>query len=265
MIVSLGWPVVKILQYNILDGCMNDPTRLAKLGDWLTNQEFDLVGLNELNGWNTSTDISMLGPEWGYPHHALFETKTSPYFVGVLSRHPIHHIAGYEEGFHHGALILKTFDIHVVVTHLTPICSRHREAEAARLVEIIDRLKGPVLLMGDLNTLSPRDQDRHSISGLVEILRRDAHLTRKFLDAEAKINYRPMQRLLDAGLTDLSRRSDTTVPTEINVDAAHASPMRLDYIMANQCFLAGRTPVAEALHETPLPYLSDHFPVMCTW
>ncbi|HWV25421.1 MAG TPA: endonuclease/exonuclease/phosphatase family protein [Thermomicrobiales bacterium] len=256
---------MRILHYNILDGCQGEPARLAGLGGWLTDQAFDFVGLNELNGWNVSPGISELSSDWGYPHHALLETTRRPYFVGAISRHPIQRIATFEKGFHHGMLVLDVMGIHVVITHLTPVSADDREREAARIVEILEEVDGPVLLMGDLNTLSPEDRDRHMASDLAGSLRQNAHLARKFLDAQGEINYRPMQILLDAGLVDLSRSQDPTVPTAANTDAAHAAPMRLDYIMGNRQLLSDKAPVAETLYEDPLPQLSDHFPVACTW
>lgn len=256
---------MKILQFNILDGCQGQPDRLNALGEWLSCQPFDVVGLNELNGWNAPPGISGLAARWGYQDSVLFETRGSPYFIGALSRHPIETIASIEEGFHHAVLILKIMGIHVVITHLSPRDATDREQEAARIAGLVEDIEGPLLLMGDLNTLSPLDRESHLETGLAGLLGRDALLRRKFLDDRGEINYRPMQTLLDAGLVDLNPDHTPTVPTASNTDRAHATPMRLDYILGNQAFLTGRHPVASVLQDSPLPHLSDHFPVMCQW
>ena len=80
---------MRILQYNILNGCQDDPDRLKRLGAWLKQQAYDVVGLNELNGWNQLPSMHQLAQDWGYSHAEIFVTERSPRFVGVLSKHPI--------------------------------------------------------------------------------------------------------------------------------------------------------------------------------
>ena len=43
---------MRILQYNILNGCRKDPDRLARLRSWLKAQAYHVAGFNELNGWH---------------------------------------------------------------------------------------------------------------------------------------------------------------------------------------------------------------------
>lgn len=259
--------MMRILQFNILDGCQREPERLRRLGHWLEDQAFDVVGLNELNGWDRAPHLSQPGDLWGYPYREIFVTKGSRHFVGALSRHPIERLTSLEEGFHHGVLVLRIEGVHYIITHLTPKSSRDREYEAHNLAQLVSTIREPVLLMGDLNTLSPLDQEWHTSTGLLHILGNNPALSRKFLNEKRGINYRPMQTLLDAGLVDLcaggSRRA--SVPTAANKDAAHAANMRLDYIMANQIFLEERQPAATILQDDPLPTLSDHYPVTCEW
>ena len=258
---------MRILQFNILDGCQGEPERLERLGHWLAAQPCDVVGLNELNGWDRLPQISQPDSLWGYPYHEIFVTRKSRHFVGALSRHPIERITSLEEGYHHGVLVLRIEGVQYIITHLTPKSSIERELEAENLVRLVRTIQAPVLLMGDLNTLSPLDREWHASTGLLPILRSDPALARKFLEEDMEINYRPMQKLLDAGLIDLcadgSRKA--SVPTASNRDAAHAANMRLDYIMANQRFLDERQPSATILQEDPLPTLSDHYPVTCEW
>ena len=37
---------MSVLQYNVLNGCQGDPDRLTRLGAWLKQQAYDVVGLN---------------------------------------------------------------------------------------------------------------------------------------------------------------------------------------------------------------------------
>jgi endonuclease/exonuclease/phosphatase family metal-dependent hydrolase len=44
----------------------------------------------------------------------------------------------------------------------------------------------------------------------------------------------------------------------------HAAHLRLDYILANKHFFKNN-PKVRILHEGDVNYLSDHYPVECTW
>jgi len=257
---------MRILQYNILNGCQDDPDRLKRLGAWLKQQAYDVVGLNELNGWNQLPGMLQLAQDWGYSHAELFVTERSPRFVGVLSKHPIKLVETREASFNHGLLHVIIRGVHYLVTHLTPVDTASREKETAVLAEIVSATLQPLVLMGDMNTLSLLDQEEHAASGLADVLRRDSALRRKFLTSEQIISYRPMQQLLDAGLRDLGAtvKAAYSVPTAANRDKAHAARMRLDYILVNEAFLGQRPEVrVRILHNEEVDTLSDHYPVEC--
>ena len=255
---------MRILQYNVLDGCENDPERLGRLGAWLRAQAADVVGLNELNGWDAPPCIAARAAEWGYTAAELNVTGRSDYFVGVLARHPVTPVGKREVGFAHGLLHVRICGVHFLITHLTPGRAADRENEAAIVAEIVGPITEPLVLMGDLNTLSPLDRDLHERGNLRELLQSDAGLRSKFLNAAGDINYTPMQRLLDAGLTDLGADVPVrhTVPTAVNTDKMHAAPMRLDYMLANAAFAESAGP-ARPLHSADTDRLSDHYPVGC--
>ena len=259
---------MRILQYNILNGCQDDPDRLKRLGAWLKQQAYDVVGLNELNGWNQLPGIHQLAQDWGYPHAELFVTEGSPRFVGVLSRHPIKLAETCEVSFNHGLLHVVICGVNYLVTHLTPVDTASRERETAVLAEMVSATSQALVLMGDMNTLSILDHEEHATSGLTDVLRRDPALRRKFLINDQEINYRPMQQLLEAGLTDLGAtvQAAYSVPTAANRDKAHAARMRLDYILVNEAFLGQRSEVqVRILHNEEVDTLSDHYPVECVW
>ena len=102
-----------------------------------------------------------------------------------------------------GLLHVVICGVHYLVTHLTPVDAASREKETAVLAEMVSATLEALVLMGDMNTLSLLDQEEHATSGLVDVLRRDLALRRKFLTSDQNINYRPMQQLLEAGLRDL--------------------------------------------------------------
>lgn len=64
-----------------------------------------------------------------------------------------------------------------------------------------------VILMGDLNSLSPLDQELHREGNLADLIRTQPmaslpDLRRKLLNTTGSINYKPIQTLLDSGLQD---------------------------------------------------------------
>ncbi|KAJ1620410.1 hypothetical protein T492DRAFT_386753 [Pavlovales sp. CCMP2436] len=74
----------------------------------------------------------------------------------------------------------------------------------------------PVLLLGDLNTLSPLDAIEHRRVGLREKMGWDPPLANKFLAADGTLAYQPMNVLLDGGLVDLGHLANPgehSVPT----------------------------------------------------
>lgn len=257
---------MKILQYNVWNGCQEDPERFARFSQWLKNQAYDVVGLNELNGWNQMPGMRKRGEDLGYSHAELFVTQRSRTFVGILSKHPIKLVETREIPFHHGVLHVCIRNVHYLITHLTSVEATDREREAMVLAEMVRSISGALVLMGDMNTLSSLDQEQYMADKLVEVLRCKHNLRCKFLANSQTINYKPMQRLLDAGLTDLCAgiKGNYSVPTAVNQDESHATQMRIDYILVNDTFL-NWSPKAQILHNDQVDVLSDHYPVECTW
>ena len=257
---------MRILQYNIWNGCRDDPDRLARLGAWLGEHAYDVVGLNELDGWDAPPGLPGRGRAWGYPHAALGPTGHSTSLLGVLARHPIRVLGTHTHPFHHGVLHVAIRGVQYLITHLTPVDAAGREREAAALAALAAGHAGPVVVMGDLNTLSPLDAPAHAAAGLAAVLQEDATLRRKFLTADGLIDYRPMRRLLAVGLHDpgAAVAGDYTVPTPVNDDTTHAARMRLDYVLVNAALLA-HAPTVRTLRGREVDALSDHYPVECTW
>ena len=56
--------ILRLLQWNVLDGCNMSPQRLGGIGRWLRQRGVDVVGLNEMNGWSDRT-FGQLARSWG--------------------------------------------------------------------------------------------------------------------------------------------------------------------------------------------------------
>ena len=172
---------LRLVQWNVLDGCQQAVHRLGGIGAWLRERGADVVSLNEMNGWSDRT-FSRLARSWGFAHSVLYETATG-YHLAIASRWPmvVERAVG-NPLFHHGALLVQVGGIRICVTHLSPRDASHRLSEASEVLRL-ERLppRRPFLLVGDLNTLSPLDAEEHASSGLAARLRVDHGLTRKFL------------------------------------------------------------------------------------
>ncbi|KAG8464203.1 hypothetical protein KFE25_003266 [Diacronema lutheri] len=293
---------------------------------------YDVVSCNELNGF-TDASWASFGRSVGLPHTALLDG--SRYRLGLISRLPIVELARRKGApFAHGLLCVRVLpsELHVCVTHLDPHSSRARALEAAQIAKRAAHSAAAgrsLVVLGDLNTLSPLDRRAHAEHGLVARIAsgpRSKQLAHKFLtrapptpaeaaaaaaayDASAsasaagaagatgaasavdsgggtgvggdyRIDYAPMQRLLDAPLRDLGALTNGgayTVPTSLNADAMHFVQMRLDFCLINQRLAAlcrAHEPAAgphgnatragcwaQAVVSDETSHLSDHFPL----
>ena len=226
-------------------------------------QAADVLTLNELNGW--SGNMQRYARDAGFRSATLLDNGGSAYHVGAMTTHP-HTVALQDcDAFQHGLLAIKCGGITILITHLCPGSARKRRDETQRIVEIIEGIRGPVMLVGDLNTLSPLDRDVIARKEVLETLRSTPALARKFLNEEGMPDYEPMETLLSAGLEDVgaNQRDRSTVPTPFNQDPAHALPLRLDYMLVNDAFLERWQPAVNVVKNPTTGGLSDHYPILC--
>mmetsp|Transcript_43214 Transcript_43214/g.90227 ORF Transcript_43214/g.90227 Transcript_43214/m.90227 type:complete len:406 (+) Transcript_43214:197-1414(+) len=252
----------KILQWNILDGGQR---RLAGIGKLLREGRYDVVSLNELNGIE-AVRLESMAREWGYTQTA--HLRKSPYALGLLSKHPMRvRLREAGNAFAHGMLCADLLGTLFCVTHLTPNSVTRRVMEARAIQHVARTAPRGFVLLGDLNTLSPLDARAHTLASLPARMSHGSHaqaLARKFLTADGtRIDYAPMQTLLDTPLWDVGNASGHTVPTDVNADAMHFAQLRLDYCLVNSHVLGTCAP-APSVHVLRLnrtQALSDHFPI----
>ncbi|PAV31226.1 hypothetical protein CIL05_00790 [Virgibacillus profundi] len=251
---------MKIVQYNVLDGC-REKEGYSRLSNFLKNGDYDVAGFNELNDW-TAEEFQVEMEKVGFKYTYLFEMDSSRFLIGIAAKFPISKISAIEKPpFHHGMLHVKIKDINFIITHLTPFESKFRELEAESLATYIETIKEPLVVMGDLNTLSPFDKAYYDI----EKISASKFQNRQHIRNGA-INFRPMQILLDAGLLDvnMSEKLDYSMPTKIKGELKDPSYVRIDYILVNP-ILQQRNPVAKIIHHQDVSTLSDHYPIECKW
>ncbi len=215
---------VKLLQLNVADGTVG--TKESSILEWFeqkANIGVLLIGLCELNGWQklqSTTDISKNTPLSEYYAskggfvHSFVMVNSQPYNLGVLSALQFEVYGQYgPPQFQRGLLhvFVSKLALHVFVVHLHAHESSKRIEESVRITSILKPLlanNSRVVLMGDMNTLSPLDKKQHDEMGLLVSLQRTRpevwpRLGKKFLTTEQdSIDYEPMNNLLKCGMHD---------------------------------------------------------------
>ena len=174
-----------------------DPERLSRIGAVLRSRRAAVVGLSEVP-WTRDAFVQR-AYEWGY-NHSLLLRKNYRFNMGLLSTTPLVRVAAsYTTPFFHGALCgaLPAYDgLMICVTHLTPHKLSTRLAEAHAVLQLIESAAGRtatasstrVLLLGDLNALSPRDAPAHAASALSDKLSKSVSWS-KFASKTAGLDY----------------------------------------------------------------------------
>jgi len=254
---------LRTIQYNVLDGG-HDHDRFRQIGEWLSRQSCNVAGFNELNGWS-GEQLAEQAAVWGHSHCFVYEKQTSPYRIGITADSPIEWLGNVDTGFEHGLLHVRIGGIHYLITHLSSADSTKREQEAAMITQWVEGIDEPLVVMGDLNTLSPYDHSVYEQGGLYHSLIDNEKLARKFIK-NGSFNYNPMHILLGAGLADTGCTGgfEHSVPTAFNQDAMHAAKLRLDYILVNDTLMK-RGAKSRIIRDAEVDGLSDHYPILCEW
>lgn len=251
-----------ILQYNILDGC-REKDRYAKLCKWVKHQNVDIITFNELNNWDSNEFYSEM-VKLGFSHTHLFEMKSSPYYLGIASKFPIELIKEMErQPFYHGLLHVKVKKINFLLVHLTPFESKNRENETREIVEYTKEIEEPIIIIGDLNTLSSLDKVHYKKVNTYDNLVQDEILARQHL-VNNKINFTPMDILLEAGFKDLGYSEEFHHSMPSQIDKNKDIYLRIDYVLGNK-YVLKYLPECTVMRDKELDKISDHYPVICNF
>ena len=147
----------KLISYNIWNGLSEGPDCRSNFLRWINEQKPDVVALEELVGF-TEKKLAELAAEYGHPYVAIVKEKGYP--VGITSKQPIEIVSKNVEGYWHGMLHVKTYNLDLIVTHLSPFEWEYRLKEAQQITQYIAQHQlENYMLMGDLNAYSPHDAD----------------------------------------------------------------------------------------------------------
>lgn len=216
--------VIKIAQINVGDGASGHRGKL--LTQWLSdkaNEGFTFIGLCEINGWHNLQSTSNIKQNFqqivfkaadaGFVYSHVLVSDSHPYNLGLVSSIPFVVIKEVgppmlQRGMIH--VYFPSINLHSFIVHLHAQSSELRYIESNYITSIIKPLlisNSRVVLMGDMNTLSPDDISLHKEENLENFFyskKTDLfiHLQKKFCDSKGHIDYSTIQNFLSIGLQD---------------------------------------------------------------
>lgn len=254
---------MKLLLLNIYEGCP-EKDRFQKIINFVNQQKPDILGLLELNGWhlNNFIKLKLFKKKTRFRYHGFCKSKDG-YHIALLSRTEFVKTQAINRGMWHGAVRAKikfgTQDLTIILTHLDPFTETNRLKELKVLTKHILGSQN-VILMGDLNSLSPQDGYNEA-----KLLRKAKEIKLKKFGTR-KLHKSVITQILSMGLVDLSKKFskkfEHTVPSRYNIDEAHFIKLRLDYMFASPELLASCVKKARVIRTNQTNQLSDHFPLL---
>jgi len=243
---------LRILSYNILYG---GEDRLPLIASIIQAQQADVVALLEANSRdNAETLAKQLGMD------LTFGESNSDFHVAWLSKLPVIRAKNYR--FPVLAKTLLEIDISwegiplaLFATHLTAGRNeeheRYRVGEMQVILEVLQSLGDrPHALVGDLNTLDPKDVPELPMEITVG--------TKQSQLQPATISWQVYSLLTNAGYVDCYRLAN---PTEQGFTYTRPHPViRIDYIFATPS-LAQRLSACEVVVGEDAMIASDHLPI----
>jgi endonuclease/exonuclease/phosphatase family metal-dependent hydrolase len=236
---------LSIMQFNIADGSVGE--RGENMLKWLqakAKEGIAFIGFCELVGWNSifsKTDISknlplltMRSANAGFIYSYLTPySSTSSYPVGIVSIYPFTVVKEYVFPLFQRVILhvyFEKFNLNVFICHFHAHSAEERNKETLYLVkEILTPLlkkkkkhnthnneesnvttdeEARIIVMGDLNSLSPYDKQQHNENHLTTMIEENSRKSslfqrwkKKFLksnmnNAVPEIDYRPIENLL---------------------------------------------------------------------
>lgn len=260
---------MKVMTYNILNGGQDDLDygRLESVLEVVRAEAPDVLVVQELNHAELFGHrvLHRLENETGL-RGFLARAKTG-YHVGVFvpKSCEVRKTDSDTDHFHHAALevVVETSagPLTIVGTHLCPFGGEVRVMEAQYLTRFASRGDRLVLLMGDLNSLSPTPDHTELVKRLPAV-----HRSRHVVPGtEYDVDTRAIATLAGAGFVDVWQRFHAgerahTIPT-----ASHARKVvpgaRIDYILGSEA-MADLARSCMIVSGEAADVASDHYPVV---
>ena len=256
----------RVLTYNVWYGFTKKSERKSEWLAYVKSLEPDIVALQELNGY-TPEKLADDAKFWGHKYTALLKENGFP--TGITSKFPMRDLKRATDGYHHGMLSCMTGGIQIYNIHLHPGHWEIRHREVDLLLKTLEQHRSdqPVLLVGDFNTFSSRDQEHYEqIPDMIPFFRRlDIRWKSNRNLRNDRLDYTHLTKFEKLGYHDLiaERRKVFlgTFPTKLRLDEDNGPDRRLDYFFANSV-LTEKCVVARYLVNEKTDILSDHYPAI---
>ncbi|ATL46967.1 exonuclease III [Chitinophaga caeni] len=253
---------MKVLSYNILEGMVKDTTKgKQQFVEWVKDKDPDILALQECNGF-TQKSLEALAASYGHPYAVI--VKESGYPVGLTSKYPIAGIQKVNENMTHGFILAKIENLNICVLHLNPHLYQKRRQEIAAILKYISIQPNAHnwLVMGDFNSQTPLEKDRHAKSNIIQrqkdAVKRNPKI-HNLVDGE-KIDYLVQQQMLNAGFKDLAFIYDADQKQQNGKDTIRSNA-RIDYIYSDKA-LSKKMKSCHFIYDDFTAKFSDHRPII---
>lgn len=259
--VSLADSTLKVLSYNIYEGFRGDEALKNSFTQWIDSLKPDVMAFQELNGF-TGDSFRQFFKDRGYPYTVLLRKSAFP--MGLASKYPITDIKKIVDGMRHGCLHATVLNHHFYVTHLEPNDYNNRKLEIEIIKNEIGQIPAAekILVMGDLNNMSPQDSLAYQNDEKMRLVRlSEANNPAVHILNNGKIDYYVLQTMFDFNFHDTWKLFHTgyekSAPTKVKT---HNNYTRIDYILVNET-LKPDCLDAYLIKDGVTDKLSDHYPM----
>lgn len=249
------------MSFNILDGAEgHGEGRFEAIIGVIKQQQPDVLVLCECNGFERAGSARLYQLEQRTGLRGSLALATTGYHVGVFAREATWVSAKPLEGFYHAALRVRLQfagqPLSVVGAHLCPFGAQCRLGEAEILANEA-KPEEPVLLMGDLNALSPLDETTQAMAAM------SPHRKARHRGRSGQADTRAVELLMEAGFVDTADKvqvREMTYPTSLRAQLGKP-PVRIDYVLSTPQ-LAQRVTSFSVVRGELTERASDHYPVV---
>ena len=253
---------IKVVSYNIWNGFTESADKQTLFVDYIKELAPDVIGYQELCGF-TQEKLSALAKEIGHDYAIIH--KENGYPVGISSNKPIELIEKHTEGYGHGMLHARTYDLDMIVTHLNPHSVKIRRQQARNITNYMEQkdITTNAILMGDMNDHSPSDADFLRQQALAKPERTRGGVSdsnTEFSVISTFIAY-PLMDICQKYVAPQERETfPSLVFFKTDEELKTRYPNRMDFIFVT---LDLETKIIDAaiLNRGQTDYISDHYPV----
>ena len=261
---------LRLIAFNILEGLrpvkpaanerrLVDRDRAKAVRELVDEYQPDFLALNEALYCRIFADKKVnYSHLFKFPHHecALYDDAWGN---AILSKHPIIHSSEMRI-YNRGGLIIETHTNSgpLTIASYHPHPARYPENKAEDFAALVEGIKGPVIICGDFNCISPDDTiDYPALTKAFASFSTDPKST---LDRFIESGKQVFSRLEQLGFHDAIPKAGRrySIPTDL-LNRDKSSAMRIDHILVNDKIkvLSG-----EVIHSDASNRASDHHPVM---